>query len=43
MRQMRQRLFRRRINNLLALAAVAGVDPFAIDIESEIAVHEVLT
>src|SRR5260370_29117528 len=39
MRQMRQRLLGRRVEDLLTVAAVA-VDPFAVDIEREIGVHE---
>ena len=42
MGQMRQRLRGRRIEDLLAVAAVA-VHPFAVDIEREIGVHERLT
>ena len=41
MRQMAERLFRRRIEHILALAAVAA-EPFAVDEEFEIAVHDVL-
>src|SRR5256886_11379945 len=41
MRQMRQRLLGRRIDDVLALAA-AAVNPLAVDIEREIGIHGVL-
>jgi hypothetical protein len=41
MRQLRQRLLRRGIEHLLALAA-AAVHPLAVDIERKIGIHEVL-
>ena len=41
MRQMRERLFGRRIDHVLAFAAVAA-EPFAVDEKFEIGVHDVL-
>ena len=38
MRQMRQRLAGRRIDHVLALAAFA-VEPFAVDVESQLGIH----
>ena len=39
MRQMRQRLFRRRIDHVLAAAAVA-IEPLTVDVKFQIGVHE---
>jgi len=40
--QVRERLLGRRIDDVLALAAVAAVDPLAVDVEREIGIHGVL-
>ena len=38
-RQMRERLLGRRIDDVLALAAATAVDPFAVDVKREIGIH----